>query len=71
MDDEWPEDLHAVMARARTEGRDYLMLDRDGEIRRNPIFGDFFFLKSGPVHTGQAPWAERGWLKGIFLAVVR
>ena len=36
MDDEWPEDLRAVMAHARTEGCDYLMLDRDGEIRRNP-----------------------------------
>jgi hypothetical protein len=42
--------------------------EKSEEIR---FLGIFFFLKSGPVHTGQAPWAERGWVKRIFLAVVR
>src|SRR5262249_39325429 len=61
MDDEWPEDLRAVMARARTEGCDYLMLGRDGEIRRNPIFGDFFLFEIGSgAYRAGPPWAERG-----------
>src|SRR6516164_1922355 len=69
MDDEWPEDLHAVMARARTEGRDYLMLDRDGEIRRNPIFGDFFLFEIGSGAYRAGPLggegvAERNFLSG-------
>jgi hypothetical protein len=39
MDDEWPEDLRAVMARARTEDCDYLMA-RSG--RRNSKKSDFW-----------------------------
>jgi hypothetical protein len=47
-----------------------LMLDRDGEIRRNPIFWDFFLFEIGSGAYRAGPLGGEGVVR-IFLAVVR